>query len=408
MGSGVHMTELAAFAAEIQAFVEESRHEMLSMLSEVVEIDSPSEHPAGIDRVADVFCEHLRAAGLKARRVPTPGFGDHVIADGGPAEGPRVLLVGHMDTVFPVGSGWGFSVDSTRAYGPGVIDMKSGDCVAVWALRALAATRGLPLPVRVLFNSEEEQGSPYMNRLLPDICADVDFAFCMEPAEPTGEIITTRKGAGVYKATVHGRAAHAGKQPESGINANRELACLILAAEELADPHLGTTVNTGYVHGGEAAAIVAKHAEAHFDLRVPTPAEQQRLERGIPALADAARLVPGAKVEIGGHFHRPPMPMLPGSDVLVQTLTDAAAAAGGQAVFGASGAVSDGNLTVAAGVPTIDGMGAVGGREHSTDEYMELESYFERTVWLAVALHLLAQRAGVQEQAETIEGPVGG
>lgn len=366
------------------------RPEMLAFLRRLVEIESPSESLGGVRRVGDVLADELSDLGLTVRREPAEGFADHVVADGGPPGAPRALFVGHMDTVFPVGTGWGFSTRDGRAYGPGVIDMKSGNCVALYALKILKTLSGLPLAVRVLFNSDEEQGSPQTRALIPEICRDVDFAFVMEPAEANGDIITRRKGAGVFTAEVRGRAAHAGKQPESGINANLQLAHLILAAESLARPDLGTTVNTGFVSGGAAAAVVAEHARADFDVRVPDANEQCRIEEELPGLAHRAPEVAGAEIDVHGFFHRPPMWQEDATKKLTDALEAAARACGGTAQFGTSGAVSDGNLTAAAGVPTIDGMGPVGGREHSSDEYMELESYFERTAWLAVALRSLA------------------
>jgi glutamate carboxypeptidase len=388
------MTDLVAFAGAVRAWVNEHRDQMLGLLEQVVDVESPSESREGVDRVAELLAAPLAEIGLAVRREPAAGFADHVVAEGGPADAPRALFVGHMDTVFPVGTGWGFGVRDGRAYGPGVIDMKSGDCVAVFALRALHALGGLPLAVRVFFNTDEEQGSPRTRELMPDLCRDVDCAFVMEPAEANGDIITRRKGAGVFRTTVRGRAAHAGKQPESGVNANLELAHLIVAAEALADPAVGTTVNAGLVRGGVAAAVVAEEAHADFDLRVPTSDEQARVERDLRALAVTPR-VAGAAIEVEGFFHRPPMPPLEGAQALTAAVEAAAGACGGRARFGSSGAVSDGNLTVAQGVPTLDGMGAVGGREHSSDEYMELESYFERTAWLAVALRLLADAGAV-------------
>jgi glutamate carboxypeptidase len=353
------MSDLATFAADVQAYVREAREEMLTLLRRIVEIESPSASAGGVARVGELFAEKLVEAGLALRLEPADRFADHVLAEGGATDTPRVLLVGHMDTVFDVGTGWGFDVRDGRAYGPGVI------------------------------NTNEEQGSPHSRGIIPSLCRDVDYAFVMEPAEPNGEIIVERKGAGVFTTRVRGRAAHAGKQPESGINANLELAHLILEAEALADPTVGTTINTGYVAGGVTETVVAEQARADFDVRVPTLAEQERVERELRALASHPH-VPGARIEVDGSFHRPPMPAIEGTNALVDAVARAARLCEGEARFGASVAVSNGNLIVAEGVPTHDGLGAVGGREHSSDEYMELESYFERTAWLAVALRQLA------------------
>jgi len=377
--------DLAARAAAVRAHVDARRDEMLALLQRLVEIESYSEDRAGVNAVGAVVAERLEALGLAVRRLPEMDYGDHLLAEADGPGAPRVLLVGHLDTVFPTGTGWGFRVDGPRAYGPGVVDMKGGLVAALYALAALRATGPLPVAVRVLFNSDEEPGSPRSRHLLPDLARGVDYALDLELAEADGRIVVERKGVGIFTLTVRGRAAHAGQEPEQGVDANRELAYQVLAAADLADWAAGTTVNAGRIEGGTVPYAVSDWAQARLDVRVRDAAEQARLERALAALARANR-VAGTTIEVAGGFHRPPMVELPGARRLRAAVEAAAAACGQRVRFGPSGAASDANNLVAAGVPTLDGMGGVGGRAHSHEEYLEIASLYDRAVLLATSL----------------------
>jgi glutamate carboxypeptidase len=371
--------------------VESYRHDMLSLLERVVNIESPTDHPAGVNQVGAVFGEALTDLGLAVRTLPSADFGDHLVAEGGAPGGVHVLLMGHMDTVYPLGTGWPYSQSGERAFGPGVVDMKSGDVALVFALKALRDTGGIPVSVRVVLNSDEEPGSPESRGLLPDLVDGIDWAFVLEPSEPDGTIVRERKGVGIFRFAIHGRAAHAGQEPEKGLSANRALAQLVLAAEGLADPVAGTTVNAGRIAGGTAPYVIPEFAEADVDVRVPSVEERARMEaalRGLVVTGDDTR----PEVTLTGGFHRPPMPQLPRTAELVAAISAAAATAGQRVRFGRSGAASDGNDLVSLGIPTIDGIGPIGGRAHSTSEYLELPSFSERTLLLALTLRELAER----------------
>jgi glutamate carboxypeptidase len=361
---------------------------MLGLLEQLVNIESPTEHPDGVNCVGEALGEQLSQLGFEVRRIPSTRFGDHVVADGGPREGSQIFLIGHMDTVYPVGTGWGFSTNGATAFGPGVIDMKGGDVVLIFALKALHAVDGISTSIRVVFNSDEEFGSPESGVFIPDLARTAQYAFVLEPSEPDGTLVSERKGAGVFRVAVYGKAAHAGQEPETGLSANLELVHLLLSAADLADPARGTTVNIGRIEGGTAAAIVPESAYAEIDVRVPNLEEQRRIEQEMEALTRANRLR-GTQIEVTGGWHRYPMPLLPATRTLMGTVSAAAKACGQTVTFGRSGAVSDGNNLVAAGVPTLDGVGPVGGRAHSRDEYMEVDTLFDRTVLLALALSKL-------------------
>jgi len=365
---------------------------MLDALKQLVDMESPSDHIQGVNRVGCFLMERFSGLGFQTRTIPQAAYGDHIRAEFDQPGKPRILFYGHMDTVFPLGSGWPFAIDAGRAYGPGVSDMKSGLLSLVFAFQALAATGTLPVSARVLFNSDEEIGSPTSMPLIPDLIRDVDYGCVLEPAEPDGTVLIRRKGIGKFLLTVTGRAAHAGQQPELGINANRELAYLVLDAEDLADPAKGTTVNAGRIEGGTAAYIISDWARAIVDVRVWDKPEQARIEKALADLKGSNR-VAGTSIDVSGSFHRPPMVPLPKTEDLTGALQTAAALCGQSIQFGGGGAASDGNNLVAAGIPTIDGMGPIGGRAHSRDEYLEIESFFDRTLLLAAFLTVIGSQS---------------
>lgn len=372
-------------ATAIREYVDAHRDEMLALLQELVEIESPTAHPEGTNAVAGRLGSELTALGFDVRRLTSTRFGDHLVADGGSDAGPPIFAIGHVDTVYDLGTGWGFSRDSERAYGPGVIDMKSGNVSLVFALRALHATGGIPLPVRVCFNTDEEPGSPESRHLFEELLDGYRYALVLEPTEPSGEGVGSRKGVGIFTIEVTGRAAHAGQEPEKGASANAPLCRLVLEAEALARPDIGTTVNAGWLRGGTAAYVIPESAEARIDVRVPDTAEQRRIETALAEICAGAQ-PEGVRVELSGGFHRPPMERLPEAERLHAAWGRAADLLGQEVTFGLSGAASDGNSIAGHGVPVIDGLGPVGGRAHSSEEYLEIETFFDRTALLAVAI----------------------
>lgn len=376
-------------ADALRDFVAGRREEMVDLLRTLVDIESPTDHPKGTTEVATLLGERLADLSFDVRRLPSERYGEHLVADGGAAEGSRLFAVGHVDTVFPLGTGWGFSIDGDRAYGPGVIDMKSGDVALVFALRALHETGGIPLPVRVFYNTDEEPGSPESRELIPGLLEGCDQAFVLEPSEPNGTAVMRRKGVAIFDVAVTGRAAHAGQEPERGISANRELCALVLEAEALASKETGTTVNAGIIAGGTAAYVIPEHASCTIDVRVPDVSEQRRIEQGLAEICAVSR-EPGTEIRLGGGFHRPPMTPGDGTQRLLDAYQRAAAVAGQAITFDLSGAASDGNTIAGCGVPVIDGLGGIGGRAHSSEEYLELESLFDRTLLLAHAIEQLA------------------
>ena len=381
--------------ASIKAYIEAHRQEMFQVLQASVEIKSPSDYKAGTNAAIAFFQSLVPELGAKASRLDGGNYGDHLLLESENHSSPCIFFVGHIDTVFPVGTEWPFNVDGANAYGPGVIDMKSGVITLLYGLKALQATGGIPFAYKLLLNTDEEMGSPNSKLYLPELAEGVDFAFIFEPAQPDGRVINTRKGIGKFDVYVTGKAAHAGKSPETGINAVLEMAHQIINAESLARKEMLTTMNAGFVEGGQSAFIVAPSAHAEIESRIVIPEEQKRIEAGMAALADKT-YVPGATVRVSGGFHRPPLVRRPGSELLEAAVLKAADLMDIKIEFSMSGAASDGNNLSGFGIPVIDGMGPVGGREHSHDEYLVLETLYERTELLALSLLALVEiKSGV-------------
>jgi glutamate carboxypeptidase len=370
-------------------WVERRREDLLGFLRKIVELESPTEAKAAVDALGQVFQEEYRALGFRVSTVPQECYGDHLVAETPLVPGPRVLLVGHLDTVYPLGTvaRRPFILRNGRAYGPGVLDMKGGLAVMLFALRALAATRTLG-NVRVVLNSDEEPGSPTSRDRWAAWSADVDWAFVLEPAQPDGSLVLRRKGVGVFRLEVTGRAAHAGAEPEHGANAILALAHHVLAATGLADPAAGTTVNVGVVRGGTLPYVVPATAEALIDVRVPTGAEAKRMLEGLRAL-EGAEPVAGTRLHVHGAFHRPPMESVEGTAALAALVEACGREVGLSVRFTASGGASDGNNLAAAGIPTVDGMGPAGAGAHSEEEWIDVASLVQKTQLLALVLHRL-------------------
>jgi glutamate carboxypeptidase len=382
--------DLTERQTKIEAYIKAHREEMLQALRTSVEIRSPSEYKEGTNSVIAFFQSLVPELGDRASRLAGGNYGDHLLLESENKASPCIFFVGHVDTVFPVGTEWPFTVEDGKAFGPGVIDMKSGVITLLYGLKALHASGGIPFAYKLLLNTDEEMGSPNSKNYLPDLAKGVDFAFIFEPAQPDGRVINTRKGIGKFDVYVTGRAAHAGKSPETGINAVLEMAHQIINAENLARKELLTTMNAGFVEGGQSAFIVAPSAHAEIESRIVIPEEQKRVEAGMAALVDKT-YVPGTSVHVTGGFHRPPLVRKPGSELLEAAVLKAAGLMGLKIEFSMSGAASDGNNLSGFGIPVIDGMGPVGGREHSHDEYLELETLYERTELFALSLLALVE-----------------
>ncbi|MBE3589453.1 MAG: M20/M25/M40 family metallo-hydrolase [Firmicutes bacterium] len=340
------------------------QEEMVDALRRAVEIESPSDHAAALHRFADWLVPRGRAVpGAEVEQLPDPA--GPMVRIALPGSGRPVLLLAHFDTVWPLGTLERMPVrlEDGRLYGPGAFDMKAGLVQGLYALAALAAcTRPAERPpVVLLCTSDEETGSDRSRARIEEEARRSRAVLVLEPAMgPEGALKTWRKGVGGFTVEVRGRAAHAGGDHAAGRNAIVELARHILDLERLTDYERGTTVNVGVVSGGTRSNVVPERAVAEIDFRVMTVDEAERLERVIRGLAPHAE---GFQVHVEGGLNRPPLEERMTRE-LFALAQEAARGLGFEVAAGGTGGGSDGNFTAAIGVPTLDGLGAVGDGAH--------------------------------------------
>jgi glutamate carboxypeptidase len=358
-----------------------------SFLRDLVSIETPSDVPAtqaaALDRIAAAVSE----IGMTVRRFRGRSSGGTLIARWPHRAGAaRQLLIGHCDTVWPLGTleTMPLRSDGTRLHGPGVFDMKAGVTQMIFALRLLHELGLEPdvAPV-MLINSDEEVGTHDTYGTLRRLAAIADRAFVLEPSlAPDGRLKTARKGVAQYQITVHGRAAHAGLNPEEGISAILELSALVQQLHALNDPATGVSVNVGMIDGGMRPNVVAPVCKAVVDVRVPTHADGARIDAAIRALQPMAD---GARLDVAAGEGRPPMEYTTGGRRLWEAASDIASTLEFPLGHGQAGGGSDGNIT-SQFTPTLDGLGAVGDGAHSAHEHVDLAHMPQRTALLATLL----------------------
>ena len=356
-----------------------STDEMLDDLRRLVEIESPSHDRAAIDRSAAAVSELITRRLGTAPEIVASAAGPHVHWRS-PGE-PRVLVLGHHDTVFPIGAlaSRPFTVSDGRVSGPGVFDMKGGIVTAVHAVATLADRGGIEL----LFTCDEEVGSLTSRQLIEERAVACGRVLVLEPAADGGALKVGRKGVGMFDLEIGGRAAHAGLEPEKGVNALVEAAHQVLAITAIARPDAGTTVTPTVAHAGTAENVVPAAALIRVDVRVTSLDEAGRVDKEIAALTPVD---PQATITVSGGVNRPPM-QVDASVELFEAAQKAAVAVGIGAVDGVTvGGGSDGNFTAAIGIPTLDGLGVVGGGAHADHEWVDVASLPERAALLAALL----------------------
>jgi glutamate carboxypeptidase len=377
-----------AIAGKVLDFLESKRDEMVRMLTKCALLESPSEVPASQEAVFDLLSTELSRLDYRCNRLAGQKSGGQLLAV--PREYkqrlPRQLLLGHCDTVWPLGTLEKMPVESDdgRLHGPGVYDMKGGLVQAVFALAALRDLGMEPSVTPVFFiNSDEEIGSFESAEHIRQLAHAVDRAMVMEPSlGPAGQLKTTRKGVGRFVITVVGRAAHAGLDPEKGISAILELSHVVQSLFALNDPNRGITVNVGTIDGGMRPNVVAPESRAEVDVRVRTKEDATMIEQAIHSMEPT---VPGTELLITGHIGRPPLEKTPGNQKMWYRAVDAAEALGINIDEGAAGGGSDGNWT-SLHTPTLDGLGAVGDGAHALTEHVIVEKMPERAALLACLL----------------------
>jgi glutamate carboxypeptidase len=363
------------------------QHELLALTCALVETESPSGDKDGSGEVVSLMAS---AAGTisavnSVERITSEDFGEHVRirAFGGESDQPSIVILGHTDTVHPRGAikerPW--RAEGNRIYGPGIFDMKANCALALEALRACEATNALPKsPVTILLTCDEESGSPSGRQLVETEAKNARAVLVLEPPASGGRVKTARKGTGIFAIEVHGRAAHAGLEPEKGVSAVLELARQTIRLTNLNKPEIGTTVTVSVVSGGTHSNVVPAEARAEIDMRFSSAAEGERIET---AILNLKAFDERAQVVVSGSINRPPMERT----AQVLELYERARRIAGVLDFdlgeASVGGASDGNFVGALGVPVLDGLGIEGDGAHASDEHIIVDNIAVRGALLA-------------------------
>jgi len=361
---------------------------MVNLLKLLVESESPSAVKNAVDRVGAIVADEARRLGAEVQLAPIMDAGDHVIArfqPSSPSHPSPILLLCHMDTVFPLGTleKMPYREADGKIFGPGVLDMKAGIVISLAAIEELQKAGGLHRPVTLLCTSDEETGSLTSRSLIEDLAKESDLVLVLESGLLDGSLKTWRKGVGEFLVKARGRAAHAGGAHEEGRNAIEEMAHQVLAIQKMTDYEKGTTINVGVLHGGTVSNVVPEEAVAQVDVRVMQPGEWERVEAKVMSLKPALE---GTSLEITGGLNRPPMPFDETMKATFEKAKSIAAGAGIELKAGGTGGGSDANLIAPLGIPVLDGLGAVGEGLHSEREYIFTDSLRERARLLAALL----------------------
>jgi glutamate carboxypeptidase len=369
-----------------------AQHEpMIALLRDLVNIDSGSYDKAGVDAVGARLRTFLEAEGIRCEQIPDSRFGDALratLAEGQTSgSNSSIVLMGHRDTVFPKGepSRRPFRIEGSRAYGPGVADMKAGLVMNAFVLAAFKRFGGAPAPVVGLFTSDEEIGSPSSRPLIEAEARRARAVFNSEPGRPGNGIVTGRKGGAFMRLDVTGKAAHSGANFKEGVSAIEELAHKIIAIHKLTDLERGTTLNVGTITGGQTVNTVAPSASAEIDLRFITPADCDAAMAQIQAIV-ASSTVKGtsATLTLVGKFM--PLVLTPVAQAMQDHYAACAEALGLPIRGEFTGGCADSGFAAEAGAPTICAVGPVGGKAHTPDEYLEIDSLVPRARTLALAI----------------------
>lgn len=389
-GSARSPQRAADEAGALLAHVRGMRDEFVSFLSRLANFESPTDHPESQAPVQHLLGSTLEDLGYDVRIIPGRGTGGHLYARPARPErkAPMQMLVGHTDTVWPVGTLEEMPVEIVdgRLHGPGTLDMKGGLTQIVFAIKALRELGLEPAATPVVFfNSDEEVGSPDSKRYVRRLARRACRAFVLEPSLGVdARIKTARKGIGRFEVTIRGRASHAGLDPEAGASAIIELSHVIQKLHALNDPERGTTVNVGVIDGGIRPNVVAARARASVDVRVRTMEDARILER---AVAEIRPVTPGVELEITGGVAVPPLERTPRNRALWAAARSVGQDLGFDLEEGMAGGGSDGNTT-SQFTATLDGLGCVGDGAHAVHEHIEIDRSVDRCALLAELLRV--------------------
>ena len=384
--------------AAITTWLATQRGAMTDLLRHMVDTDSGSYDKPGIDAVGALVRAFLDGHGIPVEVLPQPRHGDCLRATvPGPAgtNSGNVILMGHRDTVFPEGEAARrpFTIEGNLAFGPGVADMKAGLVMNCFVLAAFAQFGGSPAPLVGLFTGDEEIGSPEGRAVIETEARTARAVFNSEPGRTSGNVVTGRKGGVFMAMRITGKAAHSGGNFSAGISAIEELARKVQALHALTDLDRGTTVNVGLVRGGQSVNTVAPWAEGEIDLRYVLPADRDDAMAQVEAII-ARSHVPGTRAELHIKGEFAPLTQSPAAKRLFDLYVDAAASTGFTTAGEFTGGCADSGFTAGMGAATICAVGPVGGKAHTPEEFLDLDSLVPRAQACARAI-LGLERAGL-------------
>ena len=356
-------------------------------LETLVKINSFTANKPGVDAVGEQLCHWCEELGMKQRRFTREKIGDHRLFSSPPAAGQKVLLVGHLDTVFPPGQFDVYREDHEWIYGPGVCDMKGGLIVALEALRNVYRTNQKINNIDFFCVSDEETGSDDSCSLTAELCTDYDYVLVFEAAGAAMELVTGRKGVGTWTIEITGQAAHAGNNYRDGVDANLEAAYKLQKLVAMTDLDQGSTVNVGKIQGGIGANTISPAAELVVEMRFTSGPERERLLAGLDEIVTEAT-VPGASSRLSGRLQRDVMEPNPKQAAFVEKIREIAET---PVLTESRGGGSDANITASAGVITLDGFGPFGDNDHTVDERALKNSFADR-ISLVTGLLLFHQQ----------------
>ncbi|MFB5932497.1 M20 family metallopeptidase [Peribacillus frigoritolerans] len=369
------------------------RMEMLQLVERLVNIDSGSHSKKGIDEIGSILKTKFESLDFIVDTVEQQSYGNQLVIQHRDAHQPHILVVAHMDTVFPEGTAQKrpFKVKGNRAYGPGVADMKSSLVELFYAILCLKQTGQTGYKhIQIILNSDEEIGSPSSASLISEKAVNKKFALILEPARTDGSLVTARRGCGQFKVDIAGVAAHSGIEPEKGRSAIEELAHKIIALHRLNDQQKGISVNVGMIDGGSAVNTIASHAAAFIDVRISEKRQEAIILKQLKKIC-AETYIPGTKTTLSGKMDRSPMEKNEKTNLLLETIRQAGKEIGIEITDTATGGGSDASITSDLGIATVDGLGPIGGNAHSEEEYLEIPSLSERTLLLATVIQKLSK-----------------
>lgn len=375
-------------------FLEEHQCDMLHLLEKFVNIDSGSHHKDGVDNIGQILKKLYQELDFTVEEFPQEELGNHLIFKHKDAKEPKIIILAHMDTVFPVGTAKErpFRIEGNKAYGPGVIDMKASLVTVYYSMLSLLKfNQDGYKNVQILINSDEEIGSKSSRPLIEQMVKGKKYALVMEPARKNGFLVSSRRGNGQFTLEIHGKAAHSGIEPEKGRSAIEELAHKVIQLHKLSDPVHGINVNVGLIEGGSAINTVSDHAVAKIDIRISDMEQIKLLKKEMQKIC-ATTDVNGTTVSLEGRISRPPMKKNEKTEKLLAVIKEVGEMIGVDIHDTATGGGSDASFPAALGIATIDGLGPVGGNAHTEKEYLDIESLVPRTLLLAETIQRLTQK----------------